>query len=166
MPITVTEKAASEVQRIIEENKTSGSFPDKVYQPYHIAVDSKHDAWLNIWMTDAILRYDPAAKTCACPAGHTCTTLVVLKSFTDRQGERQILQGFRFDAGVCGACPLRAQCVRAGPTKGRTVSLHPQEALLQSSSRMEMLDARLSIARATLLIMFSSNGNLCLVGSA
>jgi streptogramin lyase len=31
-------------------------------QPYHIAVDSKHDAWLNIWMTDAILRYDPAAK--------------------------------------------------------------------------------------------------------
>jgi streptogramin lyase len=32
-------------------------------QPYHIAVDSKHDAWLNIWMTDAILRYDPAAKT-------------------------------------------------------------------------------------------------------
>src|SRR5262249_30545011 len=25
-------------------------------------VDSKHDAWLNIWMTDAILRYDPAAK--------------------------------------------------------------------------------------------------------
>jgi streptogramin lyase len=31
-------------------------------QPYHIAVDSKHDAWLNIWMTDAILRYDPASK--------------------------------------------------------------------------------------------------------
>src|SRR6201999_473217 len=32
-------------------------------QPYHIAVDSKHDAWLNVWMTDAILRYDPAAKS-------------------------------------------------------------------------------------------------------
>ena len=31
-------------------------------QPYHIAVDSKHDAWLNVWMTDAILRYDPTAK--------------------------------------------------------------------------------------------------------
>lgn len=78
-------------------------------------------------------RIDPVAKTCTCPAGHTCTTLVVLKSFTDRQGERQILQGFRFDAGVCGACPLRAQCVRAGPNKGRTVSLHPQEALLQEA---------------------------------
>jgi streptogramin lyase len=35
--------------------------PDNM-QPYHIAVDSHHDAWLNIWMTDAILRYDPAAK--------------------------------------------------------------------------------------------------------
>jgi streptogramin lyase len=31
-------------------------------QPYHIAVDSKHDAWLNVWMTDSILRYDPSAK--------------------------------------------------------------------------------------------------------
>ena len=32
-------------------------------QPYHIAVDSKHDAWLNVWMADSILRYDPAAKS-------------------------------------------------------------------------------------------------------
>jgi virginiamycin B lyase len=31
-------------------------------QPYHIAVDSKHDAWLNVWTADNILRYDPAAK--------------------------------------------------------------------------------------------------------
>jgi streptogramin lyase len=35
--------------------------PDNM-QPYHIAVDSGHNAWLNIWMTDSILRYDPAAK--------------------------------------------------------------------------------------------------------
>jgi transposase len=78
-------------------------------------------------------RIDPVAKTCTCPAGHTRTTRVVLESFTDRQGERQILQGFRFDASTCAACPLRAQCVRAGPAKGRTVSLHPQEALLQEA---------------------------------
>jgi streptogramin lyase len=31
-------------------------------QPYHIAVDSKHNAWLNVWVADSILRYDPAAK--------------------------------------------------------------------------------------------------------
>ena len=32
-----------------------------VMQPYHITVDSHHDAWLNIWTSDVILRYDPAA---------------------------------------------------------------------------------------------------------
>jgi streptogramin lyase len=31
--------------------------------PYQIAVDSKHDAWLNIWTSDVVLRYDPSAKT-------------------------------------------------------------------------------------------------------
>jgi iron-sulfur cluster assembly protein len=31
MPITVTEKAASEVKKIISEQKESGSFPEKVY---------------------------------------------------------------------------------------------------------------------------------------
>ena len=31
MAITVTEKAASEVKRIIDEQKDSGSFPEKVY---------------------------------------------------------------------------------------------------------------------------------------
>jgi len=32
-------------------------------KPYHVAVDSKHNAWLNIWMTDQVLKYDPAANT-------------------------------------------------------------------------------------------------------
>jgi streptogramin lyase len=32
-------------------------------KPYHVAVDSKHNAWLNIWMTDQVLRYDPKANT-------------------------------------------------------------------------------------------------------
>ena len=29
-------------------------------QPYHIAVDGKHNAWLNSWTTDRILRLNPA----------------------------------------------------------------------------------------------------------
>ena len=29
--------------------------------PYQIAVDSKHNAWLNIWTSDVVLKYDPAA---------------------------------------------------------------------------------------------------------
>ena len=32
-------------------------------QPYHVAVDSQHHAWTNAWMTDQVLRYDPASKT-------------------------------------------------------------------------------------------------------
>ena len=31
MPITVTEKAAGEVKRILQEQKTGGDLPDKVY---------------------------------------------------------------------------------------------------------------------------------------
>ena len=43
------------------------------------------------------------------------------------------VQSFQFDPKVCGACPLRSQCVAAGEGKGRTVTLHPQEALLQQA---------------------------------
>jgi streptogramin lyase len=32
-----------------------------VMQPYHITVDQNHNAWLNIWTSDVVLRYDPAA---------------------------------------------------------------------------------------------------------
>ena len=38
---------------------------------------------------------------------------------------------FRFAPEVCAACPLRAQCVRG--KGGRTVSVHPQERLLQAA---------------------------------
>jgi len=31
-------------------------------KPYHVAVDSHHNAWLNIWMTDQVLKYDPATE--------------------------------------------------------------------------------------------------------
>jgi streptogramin lyase len=33
-----------------------------VLQPYHIAVDKNHNAWLNIWTSDVVLRYDPTAN--------------------------------------------------------------------------------------------------------
>ena len=31
-------------------------------KPYQVAVDAKHNAWLNIWMTDQVLKYDPQTK--------------------------------------------------------------------------------------------------------
>jgi virginiamycin B lyase len=33
-----------------------------VMQPYHVAVDSGHNAWLNIWTSDVIMRFDPATN--------------------------------------------------------------------------------------------------------
>jgi streptogramin lyase len=36
-------------------------FP-KATLPYHVNVDSKHNAWTNLWMTDQVARYNPASK--------------------------------------------------------------------------------------------------------
>ncbi len=65
---------------------------------------------------------DVEAGTATCPAGQTTDDLRPRKG-----GGGQ----FQFAAGVCGACPLRAQCVQG--TGGRTVQLHPQERLLQEA---------------------------------
>lgn len=76
---------------------------------------------------------DVAAQTCTCPAGHTCSCVVTVGSHLDRRGQRYTQPGFQFAAELCAACPLRPRCVKAGPGKGRTVTLHPQEALLQAA---------------------------------
>jgi streptogramin lyase len=36
--------------------------PDTALQPYHFAVDSRHNAWGNLWTADQVFRYDPAAN--------------------------------------------------------------------------------------------------------
>jgi Carboxypeptidase regulatory-like domain len=36
--------------------------PDR-QQPYHVTVDSHHDAWTNLWGADRIIRYDPNGGT-------------------------------------------------------------------------------------------------------
>jgi hypothetical protein len=61
-------------------------------------------------------------KSCTCPAGQ------VTRDF------RPAMRGggvFRFAASDCDACPLRSQCVRG--KGGRSVQVHPQEALLQQA---------------------------------
>ena len=78
-------------------------------------------------------RIDLENKTCTCPARQECGTLESIGRRKDRNGQSQERLGFKFEPEVCAACPLRPQCVTAGPGKGRTVSLHPQEALLQEA---------------------------------
>ena len=76
---------------------------------------------------------DLAAGTCTCPGGQTTTDL------RDVAGHRQ---GFHFAATVCVACPLRAQCLKdVAGASGRTVSLHPQESLLQQARAFQATPA-------------------------
>jgi hypothetical protein len=73
------------------------------------------------------------AGTCTCPAGQVSPLKQRLKSHPDGQGGWQRPWGFVFDNLICGACPLRSKCAAGKKDKGRTVSLHPQEALLQQA---------------------------------
>ena len=84
---------------------------------------------------------DLETQTCTCPAGTACQTLAPLGRRRDRTGASQKLLGFTFDPAVCAACARRTECVKAGPGKGRTVSLHPQEALLQEARAFQRSDA-------------------------
>ena len=85
-------------------------------------------------------KIDLESGTCTCPAGHTTSKVYRIGSRRDRTGRLHRMRGFRFDAALCGACPLRERCVAAGEGKGRTVSLHPQEALLQQARALQRSD--------------------------
>ena len=84
---------------------------------------------------------DLATSTCTCPAGQETRVLVRAGTRRDRSGQNVAGQAFQFDGAICGVCPLRDACVAAGPGKGRTVALHPQEALLQQARAFQRSDA-------------------------
>ena len=84
---------------------------------------------------------DLAQGSCTCPAGQVTRHLVPMATHTDLTGRTCKQEGFRFDGAVCGACPLRPQCTDAGAGLGRTVRLHPQEALLQEARRLQQSPA-------------------------
>ena len=88
---------------------------------------------------------DLEAQTCTCPAGETTadlrrdatkgTTTETEGGDQDQNQEQKRGGTFQFAAVVCVACPLLEQCVRG--TGGRTVRLHPQEALLQAARELQ-----------------------------
>ena len=80
---------------------------------------------------------DLESGSCTCPAGHTTGKVYRIGSRRDRSGRLHQKRGFRFDAAVCGGCALRHRCVAAGEGRGRTVSLHPQESLLQQARELQ-----------------------------
>ena len=84
---------------------------------------------------------DLEAGTCTCPAGNVARRIVSFGTRTGPTGRTHRLNGFRFDGAVCGVCPLRSQCVAGSSGLGRTVQLHPQEALLQQARALEQSEA-------------------------
>ena len=84
-------------------------------------------------------RIDLESGSCTCPAGNVTRTMLPTRK---RNGHLdRTYSFFRFDAAVCGACPVRPQCVAAGPGTGRTVRLHPQETLLQQAHALQQSEA-------------------------
>ena len=86
-------------------------------------------------------RIDLKEVTCTCPAGQVTRKLLPAGKRTGSTGRTHRLQAFRFDAAVCGACSLRPQCVAGSSGLGRTVQLHPQEALLQQARALQRSEA-------------------------
>ena len=73
-----------------------------------------------------VFQIDLEAGTCTCPNKHTTRDLRAAKGGGGM---------FVFTTETCAACQLRAQCTRS--QSGRTVQLHPQEALLQQARELQ-----------------------------
>ena len=69
---------------------------------------------------------DLTANTVTCPAGQT----VAIRAGSG--GERRAEFG-----SLCAACPLRAGCT--GSSSGRTIRIHPKEAVLQRAKRFQAM---------------------------
>jgi len=80
---------------------------------------------------------DLQSQTCRCPADKECHTLKHKGRMKDRSGAIHPRRVFEFDAATCAACHLRSSCVKAGPGKGRSVSLHPHEDLMQQAREFQ-----------------------------
>jgi len=79
---------------------------------------------------------DLEAGTCTCPNQRQT------REFRSAKGGGGV---FVFDADTCAVCPLRPQCTRS--RGGRTVQVHPQEALLQHARRLQKSPAFAEVRR-------------------
>jgi hypothetical protein len=86
-------------------------------------------------------KIDLDEMTCTCPTGQITRKLVSQGSWKDKDGDKHKGQAFRFDRKVCVDCPLRVGCIKTKAHRGRTVSLHPQEGLLQKAKAFQKSEA-------------------------
>ena len=74
---------------------------------------------------------DLEAKVCTCPAGQT--TADYRRSRPRRKWKTRRAGVFHFAPEQCGPCPLRERCFRSQKAPSRSISIHPQEQLLQQA---------------------------------
>jgi len=86
-------------------------------------------------------KIDLEAGTCTCPAGQTTRRMRPVTTRIDRLGQAHRVQGFSFHGATCRRCQLRGACVAASKGRGRTITLHPQEALLQQARAFQESEA-------------------------
>jgi len=84
---------------------------------------------------------DLEAMTCTCPGGQVTNKLIRRGRRKNRRGQVEQRLAFQFDGKICATCPLQASCVKGKSGKGRSVSLHPQEALLQEARAFQHSEA-------------------------
>ena len=68
-----------------------------------------------------------------CPAGQTTRKWKLRRVRTGARGERVAVKQFEFAAEQCRGCVHYRQCVSGKRGKGRSVTLHPEEGLLQEA---------------------------------
>ncbi|MBD3292675.1 MAG: IS1182 family transposase [Armatimonadia bacterium] len=77
--------------------------------------------------------------TVTCPEGKTTEhyTWVTYRRSEDKSVK---VKRFVFDKQVCRACPRHAECVSGKLRRGRTITLHPDEGILQQARVLEKTD--------------------------
>jgi streptogramin lyase len=106
---------AGTLSRINTRTQELTTIPLPAYRkPYQIAVDSRHNAWLNIWMTDQVLKYDPAANSFTAFDLPTLGSEVRYVSLYEKDGQMKVVlpsyrtrkvtvMSFRSDADIQAA---------------------------------------------------------------
>ena len=102
--------------------EAEGTLVAKVPKPPHSPYFTKQDFHIAL-----------EAGCCTCPAGEVTNRLHRQGRDRDGYGKQVPRRAFVFEGAVCDGCPLRSQCVKAAPGRGRSVSLHAQEGLLQEA---------------------------------
>ena len=86
-------------------------------------------------------KIDLEAGSVTCPAGQTTTCWKWTSIRVGPDKKKQKTKRFLFDSRVCQVCPHYKQCVKSKKGKGRTVTLHPEEALLQQAQAYQETEA-------------------------